>query len=90
MSDSHVDFLVRQTNTNLSQQLINGDPTFGSVLVHLRIAFIRARMIRKSGYFASVLELCPVWRCHELSDGGDGVYLPDRTSITNDDWVAAR
>ena len=29
------------------------------------LAFIKTRMIRKSGYFASVLELRPVSRCHE-------------------------
>ena len=29
------------------------------------LAFIRTRMIRKSGYFASVFELRPVSRCHD-------------------------
>jgi hypothetical protein len=31
------------------------------------LAFIKTRMIRKSGYFASILELRPVSRCHESS-----------------------
>jgi len=35
LSDCQVDLLIWQMDTNLSQQGMNGDPTFGLVLIHL-------------------------------------------------------
>jgi hypothetical protein len=76
LSGRQTDLLIWQVDTNSPQQVMNRYPTSARCSFICVLAFIRTRTIRKSGYFASVLELRPVSAARTLRRGVAGVRLP--------------